>query len=414
MTFITQNAAIAAIHPSDIISMNSSVAAADAASVGSYHIRIFIMNISTNQIVHDKYFYNQPITQTAQAFTEDWANNLPLGNYRYGCWIYNSAYSILSNSQNYVDFSVTPARIPLYGTHNPKITLLRSATNGDPLSGSGFLPNDNKTYQLILSDEFDGSSLDSSKWKTRYIYNNGQLDYLNDELERYVDNHIVSNGTLKFTATPRPGTSGHAPFGSINYPLFDSSMIRSITTFKYGYIEARCKLPYERGVWPAMWLNPQVGWPPEIDIFEFVVTGVTELPNMIHHNVHRSNMPDGNGRYLYADLNVNQTYGYWKAPASLDPNYFGADWHVYGCLWEDGIVTFYIDGEPIAARRCVWKHDDGSDGGMAHFLLNLAIGGSWPTNNWTTPVPTTPQVMETDYIRIYQDANNIITGTSTV
>jgi hypothetical protein len=44
----------------------------------------------------------------------------------------------------------------------------------------------------------------------------------------------------------------------------------------------------------------------------------------------------------------------------------------------------------------------------------LAIGGSWPTNSWTTPVPTVPQVMETDYVRIYQDASNIITGVASV
>jgi beta-glucanase (GH16 family) len=509
MSFITQNAAIAAVHPGDVIAMQSSVAAADAASVGSYHVRIFIVNRTTSQIVHDKYFYSQPLTQTPQPFSENWAHNLPLGNYRFGAWIYNAGYSILPNTQNYIDFVIEPAvaslslisgddqggtvgttqplpmvvkaldsagspvagvsiafattagslsaaaattgadgvasvtlthplapqkatvtaaigslsvsfkqtgHMALYGTHAPKLVMLRPASaNADALAGGGFLPDDGKTYQLILGDEFDGASLDLSKWKRRYIYNNGQLDYLNDELERYVDNHVVSDGTLKFTATPRPGTTGHAPFGSITYPLFDSSMIRSITTFKYGYIEARCKLPYERGVWPAMWINPQVGWPPEIDIFEYVVTGVTETPNMIHHNVHRAAMPDGNGRYLYADLNVNETYGYWKAPPALDPNYFGADWHVFGCLWTpDGVVTFYIDGEPIAARRCVWKHDDGSDGGMAHFLLNLAIGGSWPTNSWTTPVPTVPQVMETDYVRIYQDASNIITGVAPV
>jgi hypothetical protein len=42
-------------------------------------------------------------------------------------------------------------------------------------------------------------------------------------------------------------------------------------------------------------------------------------------------------------------------------------------------VTHYVDEVVIVSRRFGWKHDDGSDGGNADVLLNLAVrAGTWP------------------------------------
>lgn len=503
MQFSTTNSPIPTLTTGSAISMQSSVAAADAGSVGSFHVRMIITDVVSGSIVHDKYFYNQSLTMTPLALSDSWVNNLPSGNYRYGVWIYNSSYSIIPNSQTYSDFAIAPAvasldkvsgdnlgvtvnasmvaplvvlakdangnpvagvtvnwtascgaisaassvtgadgtasvmytgpstpqkcsitastsglsaqfsqtaHILLYGKHWTLPTF-KPAGSGDPLAGCGFIPDTGDAFTLITgaSDEFDGSALDTTKWKTRYIYSNGTLDYLNDELERYIDNHVVSNGSLKLTARPRAGTTGHAssPSGDI-YPLFDSSMIRSITTFKYGYFEMRAKMPPGMGVWPAFWINPQVGWPPEIDIVEYVRNNTTELPSMIHHNVHPTQ------RYLYQDLNTNTQYAYWRAPSPLDQNYFTDDFHVFGCFWDETAATIHIDGQPVAAIRCPWLHSDGSDGGMAHLLLNLAMGGAWPTNSWTSPVALDDQIFEIDYVRVYQKSNQIITGVTSV
>ncbi len=47
-----------------------------------------------------------------------------------------------------------------------------------------------------------------------------------------------------------------------------------------------------------------------------------------------------------------------------------------------------------------WKHDDGTDGGPAHVLVNLAVGGKWPG----PPVEPEafPAKLEIDYIRVWQ------------
>jgi len=93
-------------------------------------------------------------------------------------------------------------------------------------------------YGLAFNDEFNGISLNTDKWFTRYIYDGGTRDRLNDEQQRYRDNnnHIVANGVLSLVARK---VSSNDPQG-IDY---ESGMIRSDWTTRYGYIEARVKMP---------------------------------------------------------------------------------------------------------------------------------------------------------------------------
>ena len=136
-------------------------------------------------------------------------------------------------------------------------------------------------YQKVFDDEFSTANLDTAKWWTRYIYSNGTLDYLNDELQRYRENHnhVIMNDTLQLTAR-LPGD------GSI-----ESGMVRSKMTFNGGYFEAKLRVPSGLGSFPAFWLNSDsapdgsVSWPPEIDIMENVinapdVNSCCEHPNM--------------------------------------------------------------------------------------------------------------------------------------
>ena len=61
-------------------------------------------------------------------------------------------------------------------------------------------------------------------------------------------------------------------------------MICSKTTFKQGYFETRVKMPRRAGCGsrPAFWYLPETpGWPPEVDIFEFVNNGVDDKINML-------------------------------------------------------------------------------------------------------------------------------------
>jgi beta-glucanase (GH16 family) len=261
-------------------------------------------------------------------------------------------------------------------------------------------------YVYVFGDEFDGTALDTAKWWTRYVYDGpqgpGTLDFLKDEQQRYRENrnHVVRDGVLNLVARA-------APDG-----LYESGMIRSKTTIKYGYIEIRAQMPRAKGVFPAGWLNPaQAGdappvWPPEIDIFEFVHNGEEERPNMIHSGVVVG--PDGaqDGSLLAWHASFNRQWSYWKAPYD-----FPDDFHVFAALWEEDAVTFFIDGQRIQKRAYRWVNPAGTPG-FAHVLLNLAIGGSW-AGKFGIDRDAFPQAFAVDYVRVYQREGQIMLGNDT-
>ncbi len=248
-------------------------------------------------------------------------------------------------------------------------------------------------YSLAFNDEFNGTALNTSKWFTRYIYANGTLDHLNDEQQRYTDNntHTTANGLLNLTASK---VSSSDPNG-INY---ESGMIRSDWTARYGYFEARVKMPPGIGVWPAFWLNSDVSstgrlsWPPEIDIFEFVNNGVEDLPNMIHSAVSGGDLSP----YIWSDPSFNTALGDYIA--AFD---FTAGWHTFGAEWDANTVTAYVDGKKLYTRTFAWNYSDGTPAGPAHILLNLAVGGAWAGRHGIDD-SAFPQALQVDWVRAYQ------------
>jgi beta-glucanase (GH16 family) len=294
------------------------------------------------------------------------------------------------------------AKIQEYGCHGGTNQLfeidapLSPPTPPAPPSepASPYVPAD---YVKVFGDEFNGSSLDTSRWWSRFVYNGGTLDYVNDEIQRYRENgnHRVSGGTLKMIAKPQPDGS------------FTSGMIRSKTTIKYGYFEMRAKMPGGLGTWTAFWLNPEdQRWPAEIDILEYVNNGVEDRVDMFSTRG-QDHGPQGY-QQLLQDSSFDTTWKFWRAPFS-----FAEDFHVIGALWDtDDTVTVTVDGRLISKYRYLWVHNDGSDAGMAHILLNLAMGGNWAGRHGVDR--TREHVYELDYVRAYQRKGATRTGTSTV
>jgi hypothetical protein len=220
-------------------------------------------------------------------------------------------------------------------------------------------------YQMVFNDEFQGTALNRRKWHTRMIYAGGTLDHLSGETQRYRDTHVVSGGILKLPAKMESD-------GSVT-----SAMIRSEWTGRYGYFEARVRMPKGIGVFPAFWLNPDVGtdgvlsWPPEIDMFEFVNNGKEDTANMLHSGIVCRN-PAYPVTLISAQPTWNEQYGYWRAPFDFTDSF-----HTIGYEWTPGLARLFVDGKHIYARKCPWVRDDGSPGPNAHVILNFALGGSW-------------------------------------
>lgn len=250
-------------------------------------------------------------------------------------------------------------------------------------------------YALVFNDEFSGTKLNRDKWFTRYIYSSETLDRLNDENQRYADNgnHELAGGVLRLTAR-RSKLS--RPTG-VNY---ESGMIRSDFTFRYGFLEARVKMPGGLGVWPAFWLNSDVSdlgklsHPPEIDIFEFVNNGKDDKVNGIHSAATKD--PEAKTRFSYEHASFKQSIQTYQAPYD-----FSRGWHTIAAEWTPSELSVFVDGLKIYTRNFRWVYADGTPAGPAHVLLNLAIGGQW-AGRYGIDDTAFPQSLAVDWVRVYQ------------
>ena len=120
-------------------------------------------------------------------------------------------------------------------------------------------------YELVFSDEFNGTSLDTQAWNVEVNGNGGG----NNELQYYTQNNVtVADGALLLTAR-KENYGGRS---------FTSGRVNTMgkVAFKHGILQASIKLPKTaNGLWPAFWLmgndmSTGTSWPycGEIDVLE--------------------------------------------------------------------------------------------------------------------------------------------------
>jgi beta-glucanase (GH16 family) len=152
--------------------------------------------------------------------------------------------------------------------------------------------------QLTFADEFDvDGPPDPAKWG--YDIGTGIDGWGNFELQYYTnrpENVVVSNGYLIITAIKEN-------FETAGYT---SARLRTKGKFEqqYGRFEARMRLPYGKGMWPAFWMlganidsNP---WPfcGEIDIMENKGRTPTVISGALHGPGYWGANPEGSIRRI--------------------------------------------------------------------------------------------------------------------
>lgn len=237
---------------------------------------------------------------------------------------------------------------------------------------------------VVMEENFDGTELDTSLWS--YDIGDGSSQGLsgwgNNELQYYTDrleNVKVEDGILNITARKEAYEEASYTSGRILTKLnFDQ---------KYGRFEARMKLPWGQGLWPAFWLLgadiDEVGWPQtgEIDIMEYR----GQEPTRIHGSVH------GPG-YSGAEA-VSKSY-------NLEGDRFDTDFHVFGIEWGKDYINFYVDDDLY--NQITPEDVDGEwvYNKPFYILINMAVGGSYVGS--PTEDTVFPQTLEIDYVRVYQ------------
>lgn len=238
-------------------------------------------------------------------------------------------------------------------------------------------------YQLVFSDEFNGYSLDSSKWNSRYRWGPGWT--INGEKQYYVDrinNPDFGHSPFEFDGNHMTITAIKTPEhlrSSANWQPYLSGALTTYNKFKmkYGYVEMRAQLPKGRGLWSAFWLLHQNDYDrrPEIDVVEYIGSQPNKVYNTYHH---------------YENWRLQSTPSY----EASGPDY-SQSFHTYAVKWEPGKLTWYVDGQE---RN--WHNNGNVAWEDMYLLVNLAVGGWWPGDpDGNTQFPAR---MKIDYIRAYQ------------
>jgi beta-glucanase (GH16 family) len=226
---------------------------------------------------------------------------------------------------------------------------------------------------MVFSDEFNSSSLDTSKW----VALNRSGDSSNQEVGCYAPDHVgVSGGllTLRTDVAACPDGKSYTS-GAIQMRSF---------SFTYGTVEFRSKESGGTGTWPAEWLlgtncqqsnvsdanAPVCAWPnpgsDEIDIAEIFSYDHTTVNEQIHSGAN-------NDQCLAHVSDVTQ------------------NWHTYQLVWSPGSLVWKIDGVTTCSKT------SGIPSTPMFLIVNTAVGG---TGGGAVDFSTLPQTHQVDYVRV--------------
>ena len=221
-----------------------------------------------------------------------------------------------------------------------------------PISGTN--------YQLVWSDEFNGTSVDPSKWnKVGWGFPVGShwanFSYL-------TSNVSVANGLAMITV--------HKSGSNRNGGILSTDTTKR---FQYGFVEVRAKLPPKGpGFWPGIWLHGGTS-SDELDMMEWLGRDVTTVYQTYHY---------GSG----------QQQG--VSPKSSD---WTTDYHLFQMKWEPSRITYYIDNVQTAS----WTQ--GVPARQMYLMFNFDVGdGAAPWGGYPDGSTPTTAKFNVDYVRIYQ------------
>jgi beta-glucanase (GH16 family) len=253
-------------------------------------------------------------------------------------------------------------------------------------------------WTMTLNQDFKEPVIDQNVWVTIDKPTASIWDTVSVEVG---ENAYVASGLLTIK-TDKPATDKFTD-PSLAGRQYLTSVLTTYGKFtqKYGYFEAKMKLPNGLGMWPAFWLMPDRGpkfgneWERqdtknggmEFDILEYLVRF-----GPYHYNI--ATHWDGYDK-------LHQSIGNERIYFQPDKDGFVAA----GLLWGPGEVTFYCNGKIVGH----WKNDRISN--VPEYIMFTQPLGGWGTNGYVDGSKL-PQYFKIKYVRVWQrdDWKNIPDG----
>lgn len=259
-------------------------------------------------------------------------------------------------------------------------------------------------FELVWSDEFDGDSLDKTKWSTNWWETERKGGYWHDDLVAVKDGDLIIT-TAYFDEALEIPDAYKSYFAVHNHKEYKPGWYTGCITgqgkqnFLYGYYECRAILPKSTGMWSAFWMmnrnvedvdgSGQDGT--EVDIFESmyykdVAWGAGDaVISGIHY--------DGYGAEHKGD-----SIGKWFANNPYE------EYNTYGLEWTPDEYIFYING--VETGRL-------STGGVSqnpeYLLLSCEVAGENGVANADSKgtgkmnmLPGDTAEFIVDYVRVYK------------
>ena len=282
-------------------------------------------------------------------------------------------------------------------------------------------------WQIVWSDEFNGTSLDAGKWTAS---DDCPPVYLSCNTDR-AENVNLADGMLHLRSLREPfeGINTWQGCGEQTGPIrctpgqiqrkdFTAGRVNSVEYFTFGRLEILARLPQGIGTFFAIWMAPRRDSPygtghaaGELDIAEGVnigrggnprgyVDGQLPGPGWLVHHFVKTGYPTNN-LVTYTHMPVN--------PAE--------SFHLYTIEWDAESVRYYVDDQRVmTVPSSDWFADPEGDGVPVdnpyapfdepfRLILSNTVG-SWAVHN--TPgnlVPDStvfPTEMVVDYVRYYE------------
>ena len=244
------------------------------------------------------------------------------------------------------------------------------------------------SWKMTFQDEFNGTAIDTNNWS---YYGENYWDKMTTHFSK--ETTYVKDGTARLRLEKKRGHHNDDP--SRPESDYATGFLETYGKFtqRYGYFEARMKLPTAPGLWPAFWMMPDRGGPAGTPQWQRSDTKNGGMEFDIMEHLTRW----GVNRYSIA----NHWNGYGKEhQANGTSVYYTPDQDGFitsGVLWTPGEVVYFCQGREIGR----WKTDRIMNV-PAHIIFTLPSGG-W--DNDRLDDSKLPGEFLIDYVRVWQRAD---------